>query len=77
MGQTASICCFFSIYFCESHSRIWSLHCSFDISFFLILQAASMFKGSVPPVVPFSLGTLGFMTPFCILHCEKVYILSQ
>lgn len=26
-----------------------------------------MFKGPVPPVVPFSLGSLGFMTPFCIL----------
>ncbi|CAN4089808.1 unnamed protein product [Withania somnifera] len=27
-------------------------------------QAASMFKGPVPPLVPFSLGSLGFMTPF-------------
>ena len=31
------------------------------------MQAASMFKGPVPPLVPFSLGSLGFMTPFCIL----------
>ncbi|GJN16689.1 hypothetical protein PR202_gb03708 [Eleusine coracana subsp. coracana] len=27
-------------------------------------QAASLFKGPVPPVVAFSLGSLGFMTPF-------------
>lgn len=27
-----------------------------------------MFKGPVPPIVPFSLGSLGFMTPFCILQ---------
>ncbi|RVW18246.1 NAD(H) kinase 1 [Vitis vinifera] len=30
--------------------------------------AASLFKGPVPPVVPFSLGSLGFMTPF---HSEQ------
>jgi len=36
----------------------------------LHLQAASMFKGPVPPIVPFSLGSLGFMTPFCILHAS-------
>ncbi|KAG0501142.1 hypothetical protein HPP92_001214 [Vanilla planifolia] len=29
-----------------------------------VLWAASMFKGPVPPVVAFSLGSLGFMTPF-------------
>ncbi|KAF3957759.1 hypothetical protein CMV_017265 [Castanea mollissima] len=33
-----------------------------------VLWAASMFKGPVPPVVPFSLGSLGFMTPF---HTEN------
>lgn len=27
-----------------------------------------MFTGPVPPVVSFSLGSLGFMTPFGILH---------
>ncbi|KAK5786297.1 hypothetical protein PVK06_040931 [Gossypium arboreum] len=27
-------------------------------------SAASMFKGPIPPIVPFSLGSLGFMTPF-------------
>lgn len=26
-----------------------------------------MFKGPVPPIVPFALGSLGFMTPFRIL----------
>ncbi|XP_068660030.1 probable NAD kinase 1 isoform X1 [Aristolochia californica] len=33
-----------------------------------VLWAASMFKGPVPPVVPFSLGSLGFMTPFQSEH---------
>ena len=28
-----------------------------------------MFKGPVPPVVSFSMGSLGFMTPFRILQC--------
>jgi NAD kinase len=32
------------------------------------VQAANMFKGPVPPVVSFSMGSLGFMTPFRILH---------
>lgn len=35
-----------------------------------------MFKGPVPPIVPFSLGSLGFMTPFCILeYCVHAYFL--
>ncbi|KAI3905609.1 hypothetical protein MKX01_036518 [Papaver californicum] len=33
-----------------------------------VLWAASMFEGPVPPVVPFSLWSLGFMTPF---HSEN------
>ncbi|KAL5831881.1 hypothetical protein ACOSQ4_017235 [Xanthoceras sorbifolium] len=33
-----------------------------------VLWAASMFKGPVPPIVPFSLGSLGFMTPFHSEH---------
>ncbi|KAG4979315.1 hypothetical protein JHK85_033273 [Glycine max] len=33
-----------------------------------VLWAASMFKGPVPPIVPFSLGSLGFMTPFSELN---------
>ncbi|OMP09550.1 hypothetical protein COLO4_05366 [Corchorus olitorius] len=34
-------------------------------------QAASMFKGPVPPIVPFSLGSLGFMTPFHSEHYKE------
>ncbi|XP_051118711.1 NAD(H) kinase 1-like [Andrographis paniculata] len=33
-----------------------------------VLWTASMFKGPVPPIVPFSLGSLGFMTPFHSEH---------
>lgn len=33
-----------------------------------VLWAASMFKGPVPPVISFSLGSLGFMTPFYSEH---------
>ncbi|KAK1586367.1 hypothetical protein Q3G72_001894 [Acer saccharum] len=33
-----------------------------------VLWSASMFKGPVPPIVPFSLGSLGFMTPFHSEH---------
>lgn len=32
-----------------------------------ILHASSLFPGKVPPVVPFSMGTLGFLLPFRIL----------
>nr|CAB3461617.1 unnamed protein product [Digitaria exilis] len=35
-----------------------------------VLWAASLFKGPVPPVVPFALGSLGFMTPFRILYYQ-------
>eukprot|EP00252_Welwitschia_mirabilis_P025954 TRINITY_DN8302_c0_g1_i1.p1 TRINITY_DN8302_c0_g1~~TRINITY_DN8302_c0_g1_i1.p1 ORF type:complete len:534 (+),score=96.31 TRINITY_DN8302_c0_g1_i1:449-2050(+) len=49
--------------------EVASLHEKIDIVITLggdgtILWAASMFKGPVPPIVPFSLGSLGFMTPF-------------
>lgn len=46
----------------------------FSLFFFptLIWQAASIFKGPVPPIVPFSLGSLGFMTPFRILFIFDV-----
>ncbi|MBA0658118.1 hypothetical protein Goklo_010354 [Gossypium klotzschianum] len=40
-----------------------------------VLWAASMFKGPVPPIVPFSLGSLGFMTPFRILPLHELRIL--
>ncbi|XP_031495053.1 putative NAD kinase 3 isoform X1 [Nymphaea colorata] len=33
-----------------------------------VLWASSLFKGPVPPLVSFSLGSLGFMTPFQIEH---------
>ncbi|KAJ0229831.1 NAD(H) kinase 1 [Hirschfeldia incana] len=33
-----------------------------------VLWAASRFNGAVPPIVPFSMGSLGFMTPF---HSEQ------
>ncbi|KAH6767668.1 NAD kinase 1 [Perilla frutescens var. hirtella] len=36
-----------------------------------VLWAASMFKGPVPPIVPFSLGSLGFMTPFHSEHYRE------
>ncbi|XP_059430290.1 NAD(H) kinase 1 [Corylus avellana] len=36
-----------------------------------VLWAASMFKGPVPPIVPFSLGSLGFMTPFHTEHYRE------
>ena len=42
-----------------------------------LLQAASMFKGPVPPIVPFSLGSLGFMTPFRILNVPVNIVVSS
>lgn len=36
-----------------------------------VLWAASLFKGPVPPVVPFSMGSLGFMTPFYSEHYKE------
>ncbi|GAU35762.1 hypothetical protein TSUD_61220 [Trifolium subterraneum] len=49
--------------------EILKLHTKVDLVITLggdgtVLWAASMFKGPVPPIVPFSLGSLGFMTPF-------------
>ncbi|XP_077250299.1 NAD kinase 1 isoform X2 [Tasmannia lanceolata] len=53
----------------EDDADILLLHTKVDLVVTLggdgtVLWAASMFKGPVPPVVPFSLGSLGFMTPF-------------
>ncbi|KAI4386247.1 hypothetical protein MLD38_004193 [Melastoma candidum] len=53
----------------QDESEISPLHTKVDLVVTLggdgtVLWAASMFKGSVPPIVPFSLGSLGFMTPF-------------
>uniref|UniRef100_A0A1D1YAY9 NAD(+) kinase n=1 Tax=Anthurium amnicola TaxID=1678845 RepID=A0A1D1YAY9_9ARAE len=53
----------------EHDEEISLLHAKVDLVVTLggdgtVLWAASLFKGPVPPVVPFSLGSLGFMTPF-------------
>ncbi|KAI9074850.1 hypothetical protein K1719_043158 [Acacia pycnantha] len=53
----------------EDDEEISRLHTKVDIVITLggdgtVLWAASMFKGPVPPIVPFSSGSLGFMTPF-------------
>ncbi|XP_062014891.1 NAD(H) kinase 1 isoform X1 [Rosa rugosa] len=57
----------------KEDTEIMLLHTKVDLVVTLggdgtVLWAASMFKGPVPPVVPFSLGSLGFMTPF---HSEQ------
>ncbi|KAK9735970.1 hypothetical protein RND81_04G242000 [Saponaria officinalis] len=36
-----------------------------------VLWAASLFKGPSPPMVPFSMGSLGFMTPFYSEHYKE------
>jgi NAD+ kinase len=61
----------------DADKEISLLHTKVDLLITLggdgtVLWAASMFKGPVPPIVPFSMGSLGFMTPFRILHL--VYI---
>ncbi|XP_015875730.1 NAD(H) kinase 1 isoform X1 [Ziziphus jujuba] len=57
-------------------NEIMLLHTKVDLVVTLggdgtVLWAASMFKGPVPPVVPFSLGSLGFMTPFYSEHYRE------
>lgn len=57
----------------QDDKEILLLHTKVDLVVTLggdgtVLWAASMFKGPVPPIVPFSLGSLGFMTPF---HSEQ------
>ncbi|KAK8789997.1 hypothetical protein WA158_006777 [Blastocystis sp. Blastoise] len=37
-----------------------------------LLHVSSLFNGSVPPVVPFAMGTLGFLTPFDINMYKNV-----
>ncbi|KAK4741981.1 hypothetical protein SAY87_025569 [Trapa incisa] len=62
--------CFFKFVETWDDDREFSdLHTKVDLVVTLggdgtVLWAASMFKGPVPPIVPFSLGSLGFMTPF-------------
>ncbi|CAO2837300.1 unnamed protein product [Amaranthus hypochondriacus] len=53
----------------KDNEEVLLLHTKVDLVVTLggdgtVLWAASMFKGPVPPVVPFSMGSLGFMTPF-------------
>ncbi|XP_060197201.1 NAD(H) kinase 1 isoform X3 [Lycium barbarum] len=60
----------------ENDKEILFLHTKVDLVVTLggdgtVLWAASMFKGPVPPVVPFSLGSLGFMTPFYSEHYKE------
>ncbi|XP_039059245.1 NAD(H) kinase 1-like isoform X2 [Hibiscus syriacus] len=60
----------------KDDSEITHLHMKVDLVITLggdgtVLWAASMFKGPVPPIVPFSLGSLGFMTPFHSEHFKE------
>ncbi|XP_031100808.1 NAD(H) kinase 1 isoform X2 [Ipomoea triloba] len=60
----------------EDDEEILLLHTKVDLVVTLggdgtVLWAASMFKGPVPPVVSFSLGSLGFMTPFYSEHYRQ------
>ncbi|XP_052187378.1 NAD(H) kinase 1-like isoform X2 [Diospyros lotus] len=60
----------------QDEKEILHLHMKVDLVVTLggdgtVLWAASMFKGPVPPVVPFSLGSLGFMTPFHSEHYKE------
>ncbi|KAM3403804.1 hypothetical protein ACQJBY_007113 [Aegilops geniculata] len=53
----------------DNDEEMKTLHTKVDLIVTLggdgtVLWAASLFKGPVPPVVAFSLGSLGFMTPF-------------
>ncbi|XP_044482764.1 NAD(H) kinase 1-like isoform X2 [Mangifera indica] len=57
----------------KDDKEILHLHTKVDIVVTLggdgtVLWAASLFKGPVPPIVPFSLGSLGFMTSFHSEH---------
>ncbi|XP_024365901.1 putative NAD kinase 3 isoform X2 [Physcomitrium patens] len=54
---------------CETEQEVHEVHTKVDLVITLggdgtVLWAANMFKGPVPPVVSFSMGSLGFMTPF-------------
>ncbi|CAJ1934020.1 unnamed protein product [Sphenostylis stenocarpa] len=60
----------------SSKQEVLMLHTKVDLVVTLggdgtVLWAASMFKGPVPPIVPFSLGSLGFMTPFYSEHYKE------
>ncbi|OIT33687.1 PREDICTED: NAD(H) kinase 1 [Nicotiana attenuata] len=60
----------------ENDNEVLRLHTKVDVVVTLggdgtVLWAAKMFKGPVPPIVPFSLGSLGFMTPFYSEHYKE------
>ncbi|XP_010545595.1 PREDICTED: NAD(H) kinase 1 isoform X2 [Tarenaya hassleriana] len=60
----------------EDDKEISLLHTKVDLVITLggdgtVLWAASMFKGPVPPIVPFAMGSLGFMTPFHSEHYRE------
>jgi NAD+ kinase len=73
-----------SLYFscvqtCETDQELLELHNKVDLVITLggdgtLIWAASMFKGPIPPVVAFSMGSLGFMTQFRILYFHLVFI---
>lgn len=53
----------------EKDKEVLLLHTKVDLVITLggdgtVLWAASLFKGPIPPVISFSMGSLGFMTPF-------------
>lgn len=53
----------------ETDEEVQTLHTKVDLVITLggdgtVLWAASMFKGPVPPLLSFAMGSLGFMTPF-------------
>lgn len=53
----------------ETEEEVQTLHTKVDLVITLggdgtVLWAASLFKGPVPPLVSFAMGSLGFMTPF-------------
>lgn len=61
---------------CEEEDEVSNLHSKVDLVITLggdgtVLWAANIFKGPVPPVVSFSMGSLGFMTPFQSDHYKE------
>ncbi|KAH8498976.1 hypothetical protein Peur_074126 [Populus x canadensis] len=74
MGELLSESSYFNfLHTWKDEKEVLSLHTKVDLVVTLggdgtVLWAASMFKGPVPPIVPFSLGSLGFMTPFYSEH---------
>ncbi|XP_031401369.1 NAD(H) kinase 1 [Punica granatum] len=76
-GELLAESCFFKfVETWQDDLEISNLHTEVDLVVTLggdgtVLWAASMFKGPVPPIVPFSMGSLGFMTPFYSEHYRE------